>query len=241
MYNWREFFQTYRTIEIRNDEDLLYQVGTTVGGKPISHEQFSCMVEGITKRLNLTPDDRLLDFCCGNGVITYELSRQVKNVVGIDGSEAYIKNAIERKSADNICYMISDALDFDDIVHNTEKAKYSKVLFYGSLAYFNKSSFEKILQLFFEYTTMSSTILIGSILDRSKKFVYFNTFRRRFEFVLYYLILRRDHGLGRWWSRRELTRISEKCGFNVSFFNQSPELHTAHYRFDIVLNKKIAN
>jgi len=241
MYNWREFFQTYRTIEIRNDEDLLYQVGTTVGGEPISHEQFSCMVEEITKRLNLTPDDRLLDFCCGNGVITYELSRLVHSVVGIDGAEAYIKNAIDKKSANNICYMVSDALDFDYIVHNTEDAKYSKVLFYGSLAYFDKSSFEKILQFFFEYSTVNSTILIGSILNRSKKFTYFNTFRRRFQYVFFYLILRKDHGLGRWWTRRELTRISEKHGFNISFFNQSLGLHTAHYRFDIVLNKKIAN
>ena len=36
MEKWRRFFQTYRIIEIKDDKDLLYQVGTTVGGKPIS-------------------------------------------------------------------------------------------------------------------------------------------------------------------------------------------------------------
>jgi len=50
-HDWKNFWQSYRNIEIRQEEDLLYQVGSTVGGKPISREMFMAKVYDIKKGL----------------------------------------------------------------------------------------------------------------------------------------------------------------------------------------------
>ena len=83
MKNWKEFFQNYRIIDINGDIDLFYQVGYTVERKPISNEQFNCIIESIEKQLQLSASDTLLDLCCGNGAVTYELAKKVKSVVAV--------------------------------------------------------------------------------------------------------------------------------------------------------------
>jgi SAM-dependent methyltransferase len=233
MEKWRRFFQTYRIIEIKDDNDLLFQVGTTVEGKPISKQQHSEIVNSITKGLELNSKDNVLDLCCGNGIITNDISRLVNKVIGIDGSESYITNARKLKSNHNIIYRCDDILNFKEY---TEGENINKILFYASLAYFSKDELVTILSNLKKSKT--EKIYIGSILDKNKKHKFFNTFRRRIHYLFNYLILRNDLGLGKWWSKREIIKIAVSQGFNIEILNQNPILHTAHYRFDALLINK---
>ena len=63
---WKVFFQDYRMVDINDDNDLLYQVGLTVGGKPISEQQFQELIESVVVNLELRKGDCLVDLCCGN-------------------------------------------------------------------------------------------------------------------------------------------------------------------------------
>lgn len=233
MEKWRRFFQTYRIIEIKDDNDLLFQVGTTVEGKPISKLQHVEIINSITKRLKLNQKDNLLDLCCGNGIITNDISGFVNKIIGIDGSESYINNARKFKNNHNIKYHCDDVINFKKYIVGE---KINKVLFYASLAYFSKNELIKILLN--SKNNNIEMIYIGSILDKDKKYKFFNTFKRSIHYLFNYLILRNDLGLGNWWSKKEIAKIATEQGFKVEIIEQNPILHTAHYRFDVLLIAK---
>lgn len=235
--NWQQFFRNYRIIEVHNDNDLLFQVGATVKGRPINKEQFITIVEEINEKLQLSKEDIVLDLCCGNGIITFEVAKNVKLVIGIDSSSEYLKNAEKYKSAANVTYLLSDVTDFDNLLRTIGYISFSKVLFYSSVAYFRKEELIRILRFLYKITSKDVNIFIGSILDNSKKFKFFNTLNRKLNYVLFYLILHKDSGIGRWWTKRELIKISKDCGYDIDFHQQPSSLHTSHYRFDATLKK----
>lgn len=235
MEKWTNFFQNYRDVQIKGDPDLLYQVALTVGGKPISHEIFLQIVTGISRNLNLTHSDYLLDLCCGNGVITYELGKQVCNTTGIDSSKLYIENANKFKSSISIQYFEKDILEINKM-NIINLYKFNKVLFYGSIAYFNKEELDSLLCKLYTITTADVTILIGNILDYSNRFKFYNTLTRKWHYFAS-VIFKKDRGLGNWWRKSDLMNISSRNGFNCTFLEQNPLLNTAHYRFDCILRK----
>lgn len=235
---WKDFFQKYRIIAITNDEDLLYQVGKTVGGSPITNEQFRALTKSIQKALQLTDKDRMLDLCCGNGVMTYEFAKVVEEIIGVDISAPYIQNANKYKKAINISYHLADATDLEKLVNKLTTKAFNKVLLYESLAYFTPKDMKKILASLSRLAASDFKMMIGSILDQKKKWVFFNTLGRKITYIFQNKLLGRDKGLGRWWTEKEIKTIANKFGYNCLFIDQNPILHTAHYRFDCVLTKK---
>jgi SAM-dependent methyltransferase len=233
MEKWKNFFQSYRVIEINNDNDLLYQVGATVGGKPITIEQRNAIVDSIVNELELNKKDNVLDLCCGNGVITHDLADKVNKIIGVDASIAYIDNAKKYKSRNNIKYINDDILNIKKYIIGEEV---NKVVFYASVAYFSKKEVIDLLAILRCMVTIN--VFIGSILDKNKKFCFFDTFKRRVHYLFQYLILNNDLGLGKWWSEKEMQKIAKKSGYTVEFRVQNQILHTAHYRFDCILSKK---
>lgn len=234
MTDWKLFSQSYRLIEIRSDDDLLFQAGLTVNGRVISRECFDAICQSITKGLDLNTSDILLDLCCGNGVITYQLSKLVGEVIGIDFSSPNIDNARKFKSSKNITYIVHDAAELMDL----DLPKVTKVLLYGSLAYFSPVQFKKILLALDQIGDKDVTIFLGSVLDRTKIWSFFNTARRKATYLIIHRLLRKDPGIGRWWRKSEIRAIAGKNGFECEFVSQNPILHTAHYRFDVILRRK---
>jgi cyclopropane fatty-acyl-phospholipid synthase-like methyltransferase len=236
MEKWANFFQSYRDIPIKDDNDLLYQVALTVGGKPISNKIFNCIIVDIENNLKLNHSDYLLDLCCGNGVITYEIGRKVYRIIGLDSSKLYIENAKAYKITSSIEYIEMDIINIDKI-SRIGAQKFNKVLFYGSIAYFTKQELKIILGKLYNLTSDDVIVLIGSILDYSKRFKFYNTVSRKWHYLLY-VIFNRDLGLGTWWRQSEILEISQENGFKCTFLQQNPSLSTAHYRFDCILTKE---
>ena len=237
MENWKIIFNTYRVVPIENDSDLLYQVGTTVGGNPVSRAQFDAIVNSIKVGLRLEKDDSLLDLCCGNGIITFELAKRVKMVTGVDGSTPYIANARAFKNADNIRYVLGDVVNVETWKEELLGSRANKVLLYASLAYLAPVDFGRILSELKVITESDTVIMIGSILDAKRKLNFFNTFKRRMIYLFKYRLLGKDAGVGRWWTRHEIETIAKKNGYTCEFIHQNPVIHTAHYRFDVILTR----
>ena len=59
-------------------------------------EVFEKIIERIDIDLGLDKQDILVDFCCGNGLFTFELKDKVARIIGIDFSQKIIDTAIER-------------------------------------------------------------------------------------------------------------------------------------------------
>jgi 2-polyprenyl-3-methyl-5-hydroxy-6-metoxy-1,4-benzoquinol methylase len=62
---------------------------------------------------NINEGDRVLDIGCGNGALTYDLSKKAKEVVGIDINRQSIETAKKKYSALNIKYIVGDATEYN--------------------------------------------------------------------------------------------------------------------------------
>lgn len=238
MNKWRKFWNECRIIDINSNKDLLYQVGKTVKGIAISDDQFNRLIRSIENELQLSENDTLLDLCCGNGVITYEIAKKVKSVIGVDFVEAYIENANKLKKSDNTIYIHGDVKILHEIDLASKEKIINKVLLYDGLAYFTPSDLERMLNFLNKVTAPGANIMFGSVLDRDKIFKFYNTIYYKLHYIINRNWLGRDdRRLGRWWTKNEIIDISRKSGFNCKYFDQDPILHTAHYRFDLVLNR----
>lgn len=238
MKKWIDFWQNYRNVPIKDDNDLLYQVAATVAGKPIGKDIFNYIVSDIGNNLKLNDSDNLLDLCCGNGVLTYEISKKVKSVTGIDSSKLYIENANTYKKTSSIDYVEMDILNIGTI-DKIFSRKFTKVLFQSAIQYIDKKEFEIILGNLYNLTTDDVIIFIGNVLDYSRRYKFYDTVGRKFQYLFLKQLFNKDLGLGNWWEKSTLLKICNNKGFDCIFLAQNPILNTAHYRFDCILTKKI--
>jgi len=236
--DWKAFFETYRLTPIQSDADLLYQVGATVGGKAISPDQVGALLSDCRRALDLKPDDVLLDLCSGNGVFTSELARDVKTVVGVDFSEPYVQNARTHKSRPNVTYLVHDVSRLETCDELRSRLPVSKAMCYGSLAYLTPSQVDSMLGFVATHSTPDLRMFLGSVLDKGRVWSFFNTWTRKLKYLLHVKLLGRDFGLGRWWAQDELAQLASRHGLSCEFLPQSPSLHTAHYRYDVLLRRK---
>jgi len=234
MKDWKKFWQNYRLIDIQTENDLLFQVGKTVKDLVITESQFKKDIDEIKENLNLNSSDVLLDLCCGNGAISLRLSSDVKSVFGIDFSEAFIENAKKYSSTENTTYLSIDVLDTNTFKEFLNINKVNKVLMNDCLAYFNPKTLNEIIKTLAEYDL---DILMTSILDRERRSNFYNTFRRKWNYVKDILFQNKKSGIGYWWKASQIVEIGKKHGFESSKFYHHSENHTAHYRFNMKLQK----
>jgi cyclopropane fatty-acyl-phospholipid synthase-like methyltransferase len=236
--NWKRFFESYRLLPIESDADLLYQVGKTVGGRPISAEQFESLLQDCRRALDLRESDTLLDLCAGNGVITCELASHVAWAVGIDFSTPYIENAQKHKARANLRYVVHDVADLENCDVLKTHPPISRVLCYDALAYLKPAQVERMIEYVAARGTPQVRLLLGNVLDKARIWSFFNTWPRKLNYVLRVQFLGREFGLGRWWTRSELVAMAGRHGFDCEFREQSSILNTAHYRFDVLLRRE---
>lgn len=236
MKDWKTFWQNYRIFDIKTDNDLLYQVGASVGGNAIDKTKFRIICHDSISNLDLNENDDLLDLCCGNGVLTYEFAKVSNSVVGIDFSEPFIKNAIKYKKLSNVAYISKDVTKLNE--NKFANKIYTKVFMHEALAYLNENQFDKLLSDIKSFTSPDVKILICGILDVQKKWKYFNTIQRKLIYLVKFKIFGKDVGVGKWWTQKEITNIANKNGYQCNFIAQNSVLHTAHYRFDVLITKK---
>jgi len=238
MKDWKEYWEKFwidYPARAENDEYLI-QVGKTIEGVQITQKQFHAIVKNIDTHLNINNNDKVLDLCCGNGLISIEIAKNCREVVGIDYSEILINKAKEISQTSNVKYYQKDIRKLNELKSINENI-FTKVLWYEALAFFDGKDLYEILHFLINITTKDSLILIGSVLDYDRKWNFFNTFKRKFNYIFRIVILGQEVGLGKWWKRSEIEKICESLNLQCEFHYQNDILHTAHYRFDVKIYK----
>lgn len=231
---WGDFWDAYPAQV--GPAEYFKQVGKTINGAPITSAQFETLNNDIADVLSINQDDVVLDLCCGNGLLTREIASKCKQVVGVDFSELLIQRANESTSNQNVKYIQMDVRKIRQL--STDYPHFfSKVLWYEALAFFSPSDLVEILDALNLITRQDTIILIGSVLDAERKWIFFNTFQRKLFYFVKIVFLGREIGLGKWWHRKEISAACEKAGYQYGFIYQNPLLHTAHYRIDIKLTR----
>lgn len=217
-------------VAAEDSNDFLKQVGHTEQGRSITNEQFDSMVASICDLAALGPEDDLLDLCCGNGVITYQLAAKVRSAVGADFSSALIAIAREHHQRDNLRYEVRNALDLEG-VRNSEGGKFTKVVMYAALQHFRQADFEDLIRGVKSVCAEESIVLFGFIPEKGKQSLFYNTPKRKFD-----QIVRRLAGrdvMGTWWDKAFIAQTCEKLGMQCAFHDAGKGSKASRYRFDV--------
>jgi len=232
MTDWQNYWSTHP--QRFASKEHLKQVGKTVGGVPISDEQFQSIIDDICRGLQLKEDDTLLDLCCGNGLITNELSRRCKSVVGVDYSEPLIEVARRDHCPDNVEYYHQSVMELDRLAISAER-RFEKVVMYEALQHFRHSQFATLLSRILPWTSDHARLFFGSVPDRARVWNFANTPKRKAVFLYRHLTGRNP--IGSWWRTTMIQRTGAELDCRAEIGKQSENLHTSHYRFDILLEK----
>ncbi|HET6416043.1 MAG TPA: class I SAM-dependent methyltransferase [Polyangiales bacterium] len=231
MIDWRHYWEDFP--QKFAEGDFCRQVGRTAnGGIPTPARELNVVIDEIVELLDLVPGDRLLDLCCGNGLLTVRLAQVCTNVVGVDFSNPMIQIAREHHSAPNAEYVEGSVLDLDQIL---DTAAFDKMCMVESLAYFDPGQLSRILRGLSSVAAARATILFSGVLDDDAKWSFFDTAERR----AVYEQQRREGReiMGRWWTRSEIAWAAAENGFQAKILPQSPRLNTAHYRFNVLMER----
>ena len=232
--NWQEFWENYRKTEIRSEEDLFFEVGKTVNQRPISESAFKLSIELVACGLELRSSDRLLELCCGNGLMTAELAVLVEQVCAIDFVKRLIRHAIKYRSTPNVHYVCADAVGYVDQLVCERDFIPSKILLSDALAYFDPGELRRLLNGLKQVTENKFVFMATGIPSEELKRNFYNTperVRRHEENQKRGNLT--NEGIGRWWQKEELGQIARELELRVTVREQPPELST--FRVDAVL------
>ena len=231
---WQTFWSKYGPEQAVTEEDLFKQVAQTWNKQPISKKQFKQMLDYIEERLELSPQDHLVDLCCGNGLVSYELAKRVAEVTGIDFVPRNIQTAKEWKSAKNITYFLGD-VTAPLSLYISENTFPDKFLMNGSLAYFEPDGLDTILGNIMRHMAGHPFLFLLTGIPRFDfKWNFYNTPER----VARHLENERqpentNDGLGRWWRIEEIENICSRYGVQVILTSQPLEL--SNYRMEALI------
>lgn len=218
------------------ETEYLGQVGKTVHGRPVSEESLQRMAEDVVRGLALSAGDRLLDLCCGNGLLTTRWAEHCAQVTGVDFSEPLIRVARDRFSRPNVSYVQADVrrLPAEILRHS-----FSKICVYEALQNFKPEEAEQVLRALRGSESRAAPVYLASIPDRDRIWRFYDTEERRQEYRR-----RLEEGteaIGTWWMKSDLADVASRAGYAIEFRDPHPMLHVAHYRFDALLRPSGAN
>jgi 2-polyprenyl-3-methyl-5-hydroxy-6-metoxy-1,4-benzoquinol methylase len=214
------------------ETEFLKQVGKTVGGIPISDALVARITAEIVERLSLSEQDRVLDLCCGNGVISSRVSHQCAQLVCVDFSETLINVARKHHSGKNVEYFCGSVLD-PAFYLDVSPRGISKIYMYEALQHLRLEDLSLLLRLAKTILPPGGLLFLGSIPDVAKLWNFYNTAERSAEY--FRRSAQGTEAIGTWWDQEQLCEICESQGFLAEILSQSSVLHTAHYRFDALI------
>lgn len=224
--NWRNFWERHG-----DNSDPLIQVGRRGGLEQQSDAFLKAYAQYIASILQLTPNDVLLDVCCGNGMLTQYLSSHCKHTIGVDFSERHIQFAQSYFSAANLEFIAADALNLQELSLQHPITKASLCF---SFQYFESvPNGLKVIEGMLNHG--ATQILLTDIPDRTFFFTYYSTFPKLIRLAKQMLLQQND--MGKFWSVDELNWIAARLGLQGVKHTQPAHFPYAHYRMDYVFTK----
>lgn len=232
MRDWREFWNTMPRKWA--ETDFLQQVGKTVNGQPVSEAQVDEIVRQLCTVLACNSKDRVLDLCCGNGLLTHRVAAFCHKVVAVDYSGILIEVARKYHQPSNVSYVQSSVLDLSPELLGPV-VSFTKVYMYEALQHFGEEDLEALLRVIRKMITAEALVYFCSVPDKERIWHFYNTPELRDEY--YRRKAEGREAMGTWWEYRTLESIAASLGFRCNRLSQSQQLYTAHYRYDVLLTR----
>lgn len=213
----------------RDANDYWGQIRRTVQGKPVTEEQIKMIETSITSNLELQSIDSLLDLACGNGALSHRLFNSCREYLGVDFSECLISVAKTNfEQNPNHQFLLNDIHSYIHTENHPER--FTKVLCYGSFAYFPQEVAVETLKYLHNKFINVERVFIGNLPDREKTELFYTKIEPA--------IGELDDPcsqIGVWRTAEEFIHLASKAGWNVKIKYMQPEYYASQYRFDALL------
>ena len=234
MSDWKAFWSTYRNADPLSEDTLFQQVGRTINGQPIPPQDFAATIAQIEAELDLGPEHVVFEYCCGNGLVSFELARRVRRVIGVDFMEHLIEAARRFRAAPNVDYHVGDALQpIDPWIADAVPDRY---LMASALQHFEPEGLDTILAHLCTVATPGTfRFLLTGIPDDARKWNFYDTDERRARYTSN--VAAGDtlnDGLGRWWTQFEIEDIARRHGLTARFAPEPAAIN--NYRMAALLS-----
>ena len=223
---WTEFPASVK------EGDHLSQVGHTLLGEPLDPIRFEAMVGAMAANLGLTGGERLLDLCCGNGVVTVRLAAQCHSAVGVDFSPFLLEQARAHHAAANVEYCEGDVLR---LAQYGFAERFDRFNLHSSLQYFEHGQFDLLLEGVLGHASDRFVFLLCGVLDESRKSAHLDTPER----IALNARLREagEDRLGTWWDREFIVERCRAHGLACRIDDASPGRINPDFRFDAIISR----
>lgn len=222
--NWQDYWNRLAQAE----SDPQRQVARVRNQRQLGAEDTNMVVDHLARLLDLQPTDRLLDLCCGNGLLTRKFAKKCDGVLGIDLAPAMIESARKHSTDSNLLYVQGNATEANDLVDGP----FDKILLQFSFQYLSRKEGQKAIQGMKQLLKPGGVIVLGDVPDRSKLAVFYPAFGARLKYHLQRW--RGTDQMGKFWSEVEMNQIRE--GMRVEKLEQPTHLPYSDYRVDYRLS-----
>lgn len=227
---WEKNFNDKKVVGQSND--LQINIARTKEGKPISKEDWHTTLGYIAGSLDITKQSRVLELCCGNGVIIGNISDQCKEAIGVDYSEELLNQLQNSFKNKNLSVVSSNVLDF-----KIKESAFDAIILYFSLQHFNERDSYLLIEKCIKGLKPKGKILIGDIPDLDKKWHYVN--QPNYHIDYFNRVLNNTPKIG-YWYQKDFFMAMNSCFPNVSFkiLEQPKYQINAGHCFDVLIQKK---
>jgi len=225
---WKAFWDEHSQLSERADPQI--QVLRTCAKQPVSEAIFREILASMSAVLDLRPEHRLLDMCCGNGLVAQHLAPFCREVVAVDFAKELLTQ-IDTASHPNITPLHSDAgaCEF-------ENASFDRIVLNAAIQYFSHQEAVVLLESMFDWLPPNGLLFIGDIPDRDAMWQFFNTYER--EAAFFDALKSGRPIIGTWYGAEWLQKLALYVGFTLAEIVKQPaHFPYSHFRFDLVLKK----
>ena len=220
---WAEFWKTHGKENGAKSEQE--QVLRTSNKVPIKADLWNFTLEELDKHINPDPKDRMLELCCGNGLISKHYSPRVASIVAVDVSEDLLRS-IDRDAFPNIKPEVADirALQY-------EQGRFDKIVIYAGIQYLTHAEATELLERASSWLNPGGVLFLGDIPNAHRKWNFYDSTERQ---AVYFDNLKQGRDIvGTWFEPDFFSNLGPYAGFSQSsFLDQHPDLIYAHFRFD---------
>jgi cyclopropane fatty-acyl-phospholipid synthase-like methyltransferase len=228
---WERYWNTADRL---NTPILQTQVGRTVSGQPVDEAVWANTVAYVLDALRLEGESRVLELCCGNGLLTLPMAQRVKQVVAVDISAALIEmlqDQIGKQGVSNIVPLCGDALRV-----RFEKGRFTHVFMYFALQHFSEREALLLFKKAYDWLEDGGRFFLGDIPDAERKWQFVNT--KEYERMYFDSIKSGQPAIGSWFDKIFLEKLARYTGFQSAVVSLQPaEQINSHYRFDFTVQK----
>ncbi|MEM7654804.1 MAG: methyltransferase domain-containing protein [Bacteroidota bacterium] len=225
--NWQRFWDQYA-----QQEDEQVQVGRVSPHTQVGEANLQEIVQYILRHLDLQPSHRLLDVCCGNGLLTQPLAAHCRQTLGVDVSEGQIQRAQALADPPRLSFVQGNATDLQSVV----EPAFDRINLYFSFQYLDRFELGKVaIQEMLVLLKPGGKLLIGDVPVYQHLGRFYPTPIKRLKYHLRRMLGREQ--MGKFWKEKEMQAICEALGVELTVLEQPAHFLYAHYRKDFLIHK----